>query len=107
MERANACGHAASHLSRGSNLMKLYFAVAAVIITTASFASLSAQTNEQAPAGTKVDQNDPTTVQPTKRQIQVTPSVIRAAQHKLDDAGYHAGPADGRMGPVTRSAVRK
>jgi peptidoglycan hydrolase-like protein with peptidoglycan-binding domain len=88
--------------------MKLYFAVAAaVIITTALFGSLSAQTNEQAPAGTKVDQNDPTTVEPTKQQIQLTPSVIRAAQHKLDDAGYHAGTADGQMGPVTRRAVRK
>ena len=87
--------------------MKLYFAVAAVITTTALFGCLSAQTNEQAPAGTKVDQNDPTTVQPTNRQIHVTPSVIRAVQHKLDDAGYHAGPADGRMGPVTQRAVRK
>jgi hypothetical protein len=48
----------ARHLTRRAgayNLMKLYFAVAAIIITTALFGSLSAQTNEQAPAGTKVD----------------------------------------------------
>jgi peptidoglycan hydrolase-like protein with peptidoglycan-binding domain len=99
----------ARHLTRREDhkFMKLYFAVAAVIIATALSGSLSAQTNEQAPAGTKVDKNDPTTVQPTKRQIQVTPSVIRAVQHKLDEAGYRAGTADGRMGPVTRRAVRK
>jgi peptidoglycan hydrolase-like protein with peptidoglycan-binding domain len=87
--------------------MKLHFAVAAIVIATTFLGSASAQTSEPAPAGTKVDQNDPTTVQPTKQQIQVTPSVIRAAQQKLGDAGYHAGTADGKLGPLTRRAVRK
>jgi peptidoglycan hydrolase-like protein with peptidoglycan-binding domain len=85
--------------------MKSYFAAAAIVITLCGF--VSAQTSEPAPAGTKVDQNDPTTVQPTKQQIQVTPSVVRAAQQKLGDEGYYSGKADGRMGPLTRSAVRK
>ena len=87
--------------------MKSYFAVAAIIIATTFFGSASAQTSEPAPAGTKVDQNDPTTVQPTKQEIEVTPSVIREAQQKLDDAGYRAGNADGKIGPKTRSAIRK
>jgi peptidoglycan hydrolase-like protein with peptidoglycan-binding domain len=86
--------------------MKSYFAVA-VIIAMTFFGSASAQTSEPVPAGTKVDQQDPTTVQPTKQKIEVTPSVVREAQQKLNDAGYRAGNADGKIGPKTRSAIRK
>jgi peptidoglycan hydrolase-like protein with peptidoglycan-binding domain len=86
--------------------MKFHLALAIIITTTLS-GFVSAQTSEQAPAGTKVDQNDPTTVPPIKQKIRVTSNVIRAAQQKLDDAGYQSGKADGKMGPITRSAIRK
>jgi peptidoglycan hydrolase-like protein with peptidoglycan-binding domain len=87
--------------------MKSYFAVAAIVIATTFFGSASAQTSEQAPAGTKVDQQDSTVVQPTKQDIHVTSSVIREAQQKLNDAGDHSGNADGKIGPITQSAIRK
>jgi len=90
-------------------MMKTYFGITAIVIAVllASIGPLSAQTSDQAPTGTTVDQPDQGTVQPTKPNIQVTPQVIRAAQQKLNDAGYHAGSADGRIGPKTRSAIRK
>jgi peptidoglycan hydrolase-like protein with peptidoglycan-binding domain len=31
---------------------------------------------------------------------------VRDVQRKLNDLGYHAGPADGLFGPKTRSALR-
>ncbi len=40
-------------------------------------------------------------------RIHLTPSVIRAAQQKLNDAGYQSGTPDGKLGPQTRSAIRK
>jgi len=86
--------------------MKSFFA-AAIVFAMALLGSVSAQTSEQAPAGTHVDPQDSTTVQPTKQDVSVTPNVIRAAQQKLDDGGYHSGKPDGKIGPVTRAAIRK
>jgi peptidoglycan hydrolase-like protein with peptidoglycan-binding domain len=86
--------------------MKTYFGLIAIIVAT-FLGSLSAQTSDQAPTGTTVDQADQGTVQPAKPRVQVTPEMVRAAQQKLNDAGYHAGKADGRVGPMTRSAIRK
>ena len=40
-------------------------------------------------------------------KIHLTPSVIRAAQQKLNDAGYQSGMPDGKLGPQTRAAIRK
>ena len=70
---------------------------------------VSAQTKNQAPAGTVVDKQraDSSEVQPAKQKIRLTPEVVRAAQRKLNDAGYSSGTPDGKIGPVTRAAIRK
>ena len=67
----------------------------------------SAQSSDQTPEGTAPDQTQPGAVQPQKAAVQPTPEVVRSAQEKLADAGYHPGKADGRMGPMTRAAIRK
>jgi lipid-binding SYLF domain-containing protein len=46
-------------------------------------------------------------VQPAPEKIRMTPDVVRSAQQKLNDEGYESGTADGKMGPVTRGAIRK
>jgi peptidoglycan hydrolase-like protein with peptidoglycan-binding domain len=59
------------------------------------------------PSGTKVKaRHTDTLVQPVNKPVKITPSEIKAAQEKLDTKGYDAGPADGRMGPRTRAALR-
>ncbi len=60
------------------------------------------------PQGTHVKSTErDTIVEPTAKQVQVTPSLIQAAQQKLASAGYHPGPADGIMGARTRAAIAK
>lgn len=60
------------------------------------------------PTGTIVKHRETDTlVQPANAPIEITPSVIKAAQQKLEEKGYSAGPADGRMGPQTRAAIEK
>src|SRR5689334_12605440 len=86
--------------------MRLYCALMAIIFWTLPV-SLSAQTSEQAPTGTAVDKTQADAVQPIKPKVHLTPEVIRSAQEKLADAGYHPGKADGRLGPMTRAAIRK
>ena len=48
-----------------------------------------------------------TETQPAKTKIHLTSSVIRAAQQKLNDAGYQSGAPDGKLGPQTRAAISK
>jgi len=76
--------------------MKKYFA-AVVVIAISLCGAVSAQTDDQKPAETPV----------TKQKIHLTPSVVRAAQQKLDDAGYKAGTPDGKLGPMTRAAIQR
>ncbi len=60
------------------------------------------------PKGTEVTGHaTDTMVQPKNAPIKVTPTVIKDAQQKLDQAGYSAGPADGVLGPQTRAALKK
>lgn len=60
------------------------------------------------PEGTKVTGHDvDTLVQPKRAPVEVNASVIKAAQQKLNDAGYNAGATDGMMGPQTRAALKK
>jgi peptidoglycan hydrolase-like protein with peptidoglycan-binding domain len=37
----------------------------------------------------------------------VSAATVRQLQQRLNDRGFHAGPADGRMGPSTRAAIRE
>jgi len=83
---------------------------AACLIMMALAAILSAQTkSDQAPSGTIVEKQhaDSNEVQPAPAKIRITPEVVRAAQKKLSDEGYKPGRPDGKMGPVTRAAIRK
>ncbi len=59
------------------------------------------------PKGTHVTKHETTgIVEPTKKPVKVTPSVVKSAQQKLAADGFDPGPADGVMGPRTRKAVR-
>ncbi len=80
--------------------MKMYFAAAAVIAISLC-GNASAQTTDQSSGAAASE------TQPAKQKVHLTPSVIRAAQQKLDDAGYKSGTPDGRLGPKTRAAIRK
>src|SRR5213592_4580551 len=83
---------------------------AAPLVMMALAAILSAQTkSDQAPSGTIVEKQhaDSNEVQPAPAKIRITPEVVRAAQKKLSDEGYKPGRPDGKMGPVTRAAIRK
>ncbi len=80
--------------------MKTYlFAVA--VIAIALCAQVPAQSNDESSNAA------PSQTPPAKQKVHVTPSVVRAAQQKLDDAGYQSGTPDGKMGPKTRAAIRK
>ena len=46
-------------------------------------------------------------VQSAPEKIRITPDVVRASQQKLTEEGYKPGTPDGKMGPVTRAAIRK
>lgn len=83
---------------------------AASLMVVALCGAVAAQTKpDQAPSGTVVEKQHGTTneVQPAPEQIRVTPDMVRAAQQKLNDEGYKSGTPDGKMGPVTRGAIRK
>src|SRR5580765_3896059 len=59
------------------------------------------------PSGTTVTKQQVNTeVQPTTKQVGITPDLIRAAQAKLNVSGYKAGNATGKMNSSTRSAIR-
>ena len=89
--------------------MKPYFAAASLMVM-ALCAAVDAQTkSDQTPSGTVVDQQhgNSNEVQPAPEKIRLTPDVVRAAQQSLNDKGYKSGTPDGKMGPVTRGAIRK
>jgi len=86
---------------------------ALLMFTLALGASMIAQrtpvetTSTPAPSGTTVTKQQVNTeVQPTTKQVGITPDLIRAAQAKLNVSGYKAGNATGKMNPSTRSAIR-
>ena len=84
--------------------------IAASLVGMTLCGTMCAQTNsDQAPSGTVVDKQHPDSneVQPAPKKVSVTPDVIRAAQEKLSEEGYKPGAADGKMGPMTRAAIRK
>src|SRR5439155_14777418 len=89
--------------------MKMHTAAASLVVMTLC-GTMCAQTNsDQAPSGTIVEKQhaDSNEVQPAPAKIRITPEVVRAAQKKLSDEGYKPGRPDGKMGPVTRAAIRK
>ena len=89
--------------------MKMHFAAASLVIM-ALCGTMSAQTkSDQAPSGTVVDKQHAGSneVQPAPEKIRITPDVVRASQQKLTEEGYKPGTPDGKMGPVTRAAIRK
>jgi len=86
---------------------------ALLMFTLALGASMIAQQtpattkSKPAPSGTTVTKQQVNTeVQPTTKQVGITPDLIRAAQAKLNVSGYKAGNATGTMNPSTRSAIR-
>jgi len=65
-------------------------------------------TESKAPAGTVTkEQHTEAVVEPANKPVKVTPDVVKSAQQRLADKNYNPGPADGRMGPQTRAALRK
>lgn len=89
--------------------MKVCFAAGSVMVL-ALCGTMGAQTKpDQAPSGTVVEKQHGTNteVQPATEEIRVTPDLVRVAQQKLNDEGYKSGTPDGKMGPVTRGAIRK
>jgi peptidoglycan hydrolase-like protein with peptidoglycan-binding domain len=63
--------------------------------------------SKPAPSGTTVTKRQVNTeVQPTTKQVGITPDIIRTAQEKLNLSGYKAGSATGRMNLSTRRAIR-
>jgi peptidoglycan hydrolase-like protein with peptidoglycan-binding domain len=89
--------------------MKLYFAIASLTVV-AFCATAGAQAKpDQTPSGTVLDKQHggSNEVQPATETIRLTPDVVRAAQQSLNDEGYKSGTSDGKMGPVTRGAIRK
>ena len=91
--------------------MKMHVAVASlVVMVTTLCGAICAQTkSDQAPSGTVVDKQHAGSneVQPAPEKIRITPDVVRASQQKLTEEGYKPGTPDGKMGPVTRAAIRK
>ena len=90
--------------------MKKHFAATFLSIFTAMVAMmlcgvLSAQTDQTSTTNTSTTATAESNTQAAK--IHLTPSVIRAAQQKLDAAGYHSGTPDGKLGPQTRAAISK
>ena len=86
---------------------------ALLMFTLALGASMIAQQtpattkSKPSPSGTTVTKRRMNTeVQPRTKQVGITPDLIRAAQAKLNVAGYKAGNATGRMNPSTHSAIR-
>ncbi|HWO43055.1 MAG TPA: peptidoglycan-binding domain-containing protein [Candidatus Eisenbacteria bacterium] len=81
--------------------------------------SVSEQNITRSREGTEGKQQPPTSGQPGpaksqqaqqqlagSEQVRVKPSQVRQAQKKLNDMGFHAGHADGVMGPRTQTAIR-
>ena len=86
---------------------------ALLMFTLALGASMVAQQtpiatkSNPAPSGTTVTKRQMNTeVQPTTKQVGLTPDIIRTAQAKLNLSGYKAGNATGQMNPSTRRAIR-
>jgi len=89
--------------------MKMHVAGVSLLIMV-MWGTMCAQTNSgQAPSGTVVEKQhgDTNEVQPAPEKIRITPDVVRASQQKLTEEGYKPGTPDGKMGPVTRAAIRK
>jgi len=91
--------------------MKMHVAGASlVVMVTTLCGAICAQTkSDQAPSGTVVDKQHAGSneVQPAPEKIRITPDIVRASQQKLTEEGYKPGTPDGKMGPVTRAAIRK
>ena len=79
--------------------MKQYLAIALLILTVPC-ATAGAQTKSDQP-------RSGTVIEPAPEKIQLTPELIESAQAKLNEEGYKSGTVDGKMGPVTRGAIRK
>jgi len=81
-----------------------------ILALGASMAAQQATTStkpNKTPSGTAVTHRQMNTeVQPITKQVAITPAIIRAAQAKLNVAGFKAGNATGRMNPSTRHAIR-
>ena len=80
------------------------------LMLVAFSAGLTAQEKkaEKPPSGTVVTKKHvDTEVQPAPKTVKVTPKIIKDAQQKLNDKGYKAGTATGRMNVTTRAALRK
>jgi len=106
---ANPLPRAASHLFITEDTMKMHVAGVSLLIMV-MWGTMCAQTNsDQAPSGTVVEKQhgDTNEVQPAPEKIRITPDVVRASQQKLTEEGYKPGTPDGKMGPVTRAAIRK
>ncbi|HUI84252.1 MAG TPA: peptidoglycan-binding domain-containing protein [Candidatus Binatia bacterium] len=62
---------------------------------------------DQAASRTAAEKQQAANTEPAPGTVKLTPDVVRSAQQRLNEEGYHAGTTDGRMGPTTRAAIHK
>src|SRR5256885_1632200 len=86
-------------------LWKAFILVSALGTFVAAYQEPVSQSQPH-PSGTVVTKNSRNTeVQPVTKKVGITPDIIRTAQQKLNNKGYKAGPASGRMNAQTRRAI--
>src|SRR5437764_2408644 len=86
-------------------LWKAFILVSALGTFVAAYQEPVSQSQPH-PSGTVVNKNSRNTeLQPVTKAVGITPDIIRTAQQKLNNKGYKAGPATGRMNAQTRHAI--
>ena len=86
-------------------LWKAFILVSALGTFVAAYQEPVSQSQPH-PSGTVVTKNSRNTeVQPVAKAVGITPDIIRTAQQKLNNKGYKAGPASGKMNAQTRRAI--
>jgi peptidoglycan hydrolase-like protein with peptidoglycan-binding domain len=95
----------------GDPTMKLTHLAIAPALAAVLCAFAPAQTHkDKPPAGTVVDKqhsDGSSEVQPDFKSVHASSHDVLEAQKKLNDAGYNVGTPDGKIGPHTRTAIRK
>src|SRR5207253_4869148 len=106
---ANPLPRAASHLFITEDTMKMHVAGVSLLIMVMWGRCVPRRIPIRHPLGPSSRNNMAILieVQPAPGKIRITPDVVRASQQKLTEEGYKPGTPDGKMGPVTRAAIRK